>query len=361
MNQIDNTFTIKDFKKVIDDASIINPLIICSKRLLDSAMIKDISSHFNNCCFFCDYQANPLYKNVVDGINVFNNNKCDGIIAIGGGSPIDVAKCIKLFSKLENPIMFLEKKYKQSNIPLIVVPTTCGTGSEATKFAVIYYKGEKQSIEHDSILPDYVILEPSLIIDLPDYQKKSTMLDALCQSIESYWSINSNNESKKYSKISIELILNNYKNYLNNDINAIKEMQKGAYYSGRAINITRTTAAHAMSYKLTSLYGVAHGHAVAMCIIPLWQYMESDKANIIDIRGKDYFIKTMNEINNITGGLNNFVEIYNSLNMSKQIIKEDKIEELVNSVNVDRLKNHPVELNKETIFKLYNDVLINNF
>ena len=69
----------------------------------------------------------------------------------------------------------------------------------------------------------------------------------------------------------------------------------------------------------------------------------------------------MNEINNIIGGLNNFVEIYNSLNMSKQIIKEDNIEELVNSVNADRLKNHPVELNKERIFKLYNDVLINNY
>ena len=116
-------------------------------------------------------------------------------------------------------------------------------------------------------------MDASALKTLPIYQKKSTMMDALCHSIESYWSVNSTEESNKYSKQAIQTILENKDAYLANKDLGNANMLKAAYLAGKAINITQTTAGHAMSYKLTSLYGIAHGHAVAICISKLWEYM----------------------------------------------------------------------------------------
>lgn len=137
---------------------------------------------------FAEFTPNPLYEQVVKGVELFNNNKCNCIVAVGGGSTIDVAKCIKLYCKMNPGENFLLQEKKDSQIPLYAVPTTAGTGSESTKHAVIYYEGSKQSISHESIIPNVVILEPSLLKSLPVYQKKCTMLDALSQAIESFWS-----------------------------------------------------------------------------------------------------------------------------------------------------------------------------
>lgn len=345
-------FDYKEVKNILDTVK--NVLIVCDSFLVGSSFINDLGNMFKNHFVFSNFKPNPLYEDVVEGIKIFRENNCEAIIAVGGGSAIDTAKCIKLFSNLSDDELYFKQEYKDNDIVLIAIPTTCGTGSEATRFAVIYYNNEKQSIDSKNIIPNYVVLEASLILSLPDYQKKATMLDALSQAIESYWSVNSNDESKEYSRIAIPLIINNYRNYLENDVDAIKNMQKAAYYSGKAINISQTTAAHAMSYKLTSLYNIPHGHAVAMCLIPLWEYMLGDGIEIIDARGKDYYLNTMKEISELVGdGLNTYINIYNSLNINRKINNSSDIELLVNSVNPIRLKNHPVNLNKKTIKDLY--------
>ena len=155
----------------------------------------------------------------------------------------------------------------------IAIPTTSGTGSESTSIAVIYYNGKKLSIDHGSLLPQITILDYNFLITLSDYQKKSTMLDSLCQAIESYWSIGATNDSKKYSKQCISLILKNYKDYIENKYGSYKEIIEASNYSGKAINISKTTAAHAMSYKITTMYNISHGHSVALCIIPIWKLL----------------------------------------------------------------------------------------
>ena len=107
--------------------------------------------------------------------------------------------------------------------------------------AVMYYNGEKISIEHGSIFPNMAILDYNLLKTLPSYQKKSTLLDSLCQAIESYWSIGATNDSKKYSKQCISLILKNYKDYIENKYGSYKEIIEASNYSGKAINISKTT------------------------------------------------------------------------------------------------------------------------
>ena len=115
---------------------------------------------------------------------------------------------------MDNDINYMQQEYIDSGITLIAVPTTAGTGSESTCHAVIYYEGEKQSISHTSIIPNYAILEPSVLETLPVYQKKCTMLDALCQAIESWWSVNSTEESKEYSRKAILAIKENWEEYI---------------------------------------------------------------------------------------------------------------------------------------------------
>ena len=110
--------------------------------------------------FFNDFGSNPLYDDVCKGVALFNQSGCDSILAVGGGSCIDVAKCIKLYCKLDPDTLYLHQEYRDSHVPLIAIPTTAGTGSESTRFAVIYYNGVKQSVTHPSIIPDYALLVP---------------------------------------------------------------------------------------------------------------------------------------------------------------------------------------------------------
>lgn len=223
---------------------------------------------------FSEFTPNPRYEEVCEGINLFQITKCDTLLAVGGGSTIDIAKCIKLavLAKEGNdaiipPLVNTRVECDGAKLPFIAIPTTAGTGSESTHNAVMYYEGAKQTVTNDSVLPDYAILEPSVLKTLPLYQKKCTMLDALCQGIESWWSVNSTEESYEYSQKTIELIMANWRKYIfKNDDEAAKQIMLAANYGGRAINITQTTAAHAMSYKITSLYKFPHGHAVAVCL-----------------------------------------------------------------------------------------------
>lgn len=313
---------------------------------------------------FNDFTPNPLYESVCKGVKLFNDQDCDCIIAVGGGSTIDVSKCIKLFSRMNPNVNYLKQEYAENDITLITIPTTAGTGSESTRYAVIYYNGEKQSVTHESIIPRYAILEHSVLTTLPVYQKKCTMLDALCQGIESWWSVKSTDESKLYSQKAVELIMQNMDLYIysNTDEAAIAIML-AANYSGRAINITQTTAAHAMSYKITSIYGLPHGHAVAICLPKVWKYMLDHMDEYVEARGLIYLKKIFEDISKalnvltITDAINGLENILKKLEITTLDIKDKAcLDILIQSVNVDRLKNNPVKLDSLALEKIYREV-----
>ena len=314
--------------------------------------------------FFSDFQPNPNYESVVNGIASYKNNQCDSILAIGGGSAIDVAKCIKLYVNLPDNCDYLQQTIVPNDIPFIAIPTTAGTGSEATRYAVIYKDGEKQSITDKSIIPSVVLFDENVLETLPDYQRKSTMLDAFCHAIESYWSVNSTDESKEFSKKAISLILENYESYLNNDSSANRKMLEAANVAGKAINITQTTGGHAMCYKLTSLYNIAHGHAAALCVSVLWPYMIENTDKCCDPRGKEYLDKMFEDLSTVLGGCNSksgadtFNRILLGLKLNIPVANnEDDYAVLAKSVNPVRLKNNPIKLDEQTIENLYRQIL----
>ena len=318
---------------------------------------------------FSDFTPNPLYEQVCKGIDLLDYSGCDTILAVGGGSAIDVAKCIKLAflagegkAAIIPPLVSRQLLIDGNKIPFIAIPTTAGTGSESTHNAVMYFEGVKQTVTNDGLLPDYAILEPSVLKTLPLYQKKCTMMDALCQGIESWWSVNSTEESYKYSRKTIEPIMANWRKYIfENDDEAAFQIMLAANNGGRAINITQTTAAHAMSYKITSLYKLPHGHAVAICLPEIWEYMLDNLDKCIDSRGQVYLFDIFNKIAKAMGCSTPLDAIAEFRRMMKEmgldnplsLNREKELEILSTSVNPVRLKNNPVELDSCEIRKLY--------
>lgn len=322
---------------------------------------------------FSDFTPNPLYEQVCKGIDLFQITKCDTIVAVGGGSAIDVAKCIKLavLAKEGNeaiipPLVSKRVECDGSKLPFIAIPTTAGTGSESTHNAVMYYEGAKQTVTNDGVLPDYAILEPSVLKTLPLYQKKCTMMDALCQGIESWWSVNSTEESYEYSRKTIELIMTNWRKYIfENDDKAAAQIMLAANYGGRAINITATTAAHAMSYKITSLYGLPHGHAVAVCLPEIWTYMLDHLDLSKDARGALFIKKIFKNIScamgfgSIPDAINAFRVMMDEMQLKNPVTnnRDSDMAILTESVNSVRLKNNPVTLDETSIKMLYKKIL----
>ena len=322
---------------------------------------------------FSDFTPNPLYEQVCNGIGLLKSSNCDTILAVGGGSAIDVAKCIKLAVLAEEgnaaiipPLVSTRVACDGAKLPFIAIPTTAGTGSESTHNAVMYYEGAKQTVTNDGVLPDYAILEPSVLKTLPLYQKKCTMMDALCQGIESWWSVNSTAESYEYSRKTIELIMANWRKYIfENDDEAAKQIMLAANYGGRAINITQTTAAHAMSYKITSLYKLPHGHAVAVCLPEIWQYMIGNMDKCIDSRGKEYLAGIFSMIAKAIGcekseeAIEVFRKMMKEMELANPIAnkREEELFVLSKSVNPVRLKNNPVELINKSISAIYSIII----
>ena len=318
---------------------------------------------------FSEFSPNPKYEDIVPAVELYKREGCDIIVAAGGGSAIDVAKCIKLYAPLDPTKNYLEQTAQGSDIPLIAIPTTAGTGSESTRYSVIYYKGEKQSVHHTSIVPDVAILLPEVLRSLPIYQKKCTVLDALCQAIESYWAVSSNSESQKLADEAIRLIWANIEEYLLDSTpsdEVLGNIMLGSCLAGQAINITATTAPHAMSYKLTTTYGLPHGHSVGIGLLQVWKYMLAHGEKCTDRRGYDYLLDVFGKIAAAMGygSTEEAIDAYEALLCKIEIggpapigDRESEIKMLAGSVNVERLGNNPVALDVEALVELYGEIL----
>ena len=326
---------------------------------------------------FEDFTPNPDYTQVCDGLEKYRKSGCDFIISVGGGSAIDVAKCIKLYDAMDSDAMdsaknggdesqkpYTVREHVFSPIKHIAIPTTAGTGSESTRFAVIYYNGVKQSVTDDCILPDAAVLDPSLLKGLPEYHKKATLLDAICHATESMWSVNSDGQSEGYSAAALKIILANYKDYLSGDEAAAGRILEAANLAGRAINISQTTAAHAMSYQLTSRFGIAHGHACAICLPEVWHYIAEHTEECCDTRGEDHLLTELGKLSDAYGcetadeAIDRFTALLAEFDLKPaECDDENLLRSLAASVNPQRLSNCPVPLRYNELLEMYRRIL----
>ena len=318
------------------------------------------------------FHTNPRVENVNQLLDQIDNKESyQAIIAVGGGSVIDVAKLLKAF--WANPLNLVEhigceddKELHPADLKLIAVPSTAGSGSEATRFAVVYKNKKKYSVEHDELLPNFSVLIPPLLASVPQHVAASSGMDALCQGIESYWSIRSTDESRKFAAEAITLAWNWIEKAVNERCpDALNHMAKASYLAGRAINITKTTAPHAVSYPMTSYFGITHGHAVGLLTARFLTFNEAvTEVDCLESRGPEWVKKRLHEIN-IKLGVNTGDQASDAL--SKKMVSlglktnfcqlgiktQDDIELIIrNGFDPERVKNNPREVRASSLMAL---------
>ena len=344
---------------------------------------------------FSAFSVNPLFQEAVEGARAFRDFSADVIFAVGGGSAMDTAKCIKLFSSISEKEL-LKTPWKDNGVPLLAVPTTAGTGSESTPFAVLYKDGEKISVEDESIYPLIRVEDARSLRTLPLFQKKACLLDALSHAMESIWSKASEGDNLYYGKEAIERILRYSDAYLEGEEEALKEIAYAANLAGKAIAITKTTGGHALSYKLGSLFRLPHGLATAMVNKELYpisvshlrpEEEENFRSLAHCLRAKDieggvvayrafldkmdilpketrFFLENLDK-KVLEEGIRKMEkegtlpkDLQTEIPEAEEVLLEKAVVLLVHSVNQERMKNHPVTLSEKELDTLYRKILL---
>lgn len=330
-----------------------------AKQIIESSL-KD-----KQVTIFSNFEINPKLKDIKKGILLFQKVKPDLVVAIGGGSVIDVAKAINSLSANHgNPVDYIKGNLKidKQGKTLIAIPTTSGSGSEATHFAVVYVGKTKYSLAHESILPSYAIIDPQLTFNSPPKLTAISGMDAFCQAVEAYWSVNSTSLSKRCSKQAIKLATKFLETAVNSPtLESRVAMSKAAHLAGKAINIAKTTACHAISYPITTYFGVPHGHAVGLTLSSMMEYNTAvTKADINDKRGVIYVRRSIKDIGTSSEYINKLmVSIGLETKLSKLNISHERDLDLIikNGFNPDRVKNNPRLLTKTSLRKIITNLL----
>jgi len=336
----------------IKDYQISSPLIITSKgtrkrlfldSLLDSGFIFD------------DIQSHPTLSECNRAIEYCNDKSIDGLVAIGGGSVMDMAKVIMAHLNTNinevRELISYRKNYKKK-INSIFLPTTHGTASEVTMWGTLWDKTEnkKYSISNIGLYPTCTILDPSLTISLPLDTSIITVMDALSHSFEAIWNKNANEKSTSYAIEAIILILNNIDKLKSNPMDLIvrNNLLIASNLAGLAFSNTKTAAAHSISYPLTIYYGIPHGIASSITLIPLLDLC-ADKINgpikkiILDLG--------MNSIEDLKEKIKKIPDGYLKFHLSEWNIAQRDYELIIKkSFTKDRMDNfiHDIDATKMT-------------
>lgn len=287
---------------------------------------------------FSDFSTNPKEEEAQRGVELLIEKRPDVIIAIGGGSVMDMAKLIRHYAA--------EKQYP---LPLWAIPTTAGTGAEATHFAVMYKGSVKYSIESEDIWPDVAILYAPFTYRNNAYLTACTGFDALAQAIEAFWNPNATDDSDVYALRAMSYIHAALPKCVANldDIRLRDDLLWGAYWAGRAINITKTTAPHAFSYAFTTYCGYPHGHAVAITF-PFFA-----KLNMSN-NPKDGELRWMLGLEKEADLQDYFISYVKSIGLTYKGTFGRYLRDLLEDVNLERLKNNPVQVTSRVVAELHN-------
>lgn len=356
-----NTVILKDLSELKKVSCIKKPFLCCSGSFKRTKAFEYLNNNFD-LTVWDKVRPNPRFEDMVSASRLFKENNCDFMIGAGGGSVLDSAKMIKLLVT-NNAETALTEPMKDNDIKFFAIPTTSGTGSEATRYSIFYVnENEKYSITHSGFLPDYVLLDAAFLKTVPLYQRKCTCLDALCHAVESYWNVKSNDESKTYARTAIEIFVNSKDSYMRNEDAGNYGMLLASYLAGKAIDITSTTSAHAMCYNITINCHTAHGHSVSANLKEIWKYMNEHNKCVNDPRGREYVLKTLDELGVLLGGTNSadgaeiFEKLYNEFQLETPVADEALVNTFAESVNPLRLLNNPTVLSEADVLKIYRKV-----
>ena len=252
-------------------------LVVTDKGLMNlhilDPLFKELEKQEMEYVVFDDVQPNPTIANIEACKDAYINNHCEGIIAFGGGSPMDCAKAAG--ARVVQPKKSVRQmrgylKVHKKLPPFFAVPTTAGTGSETTLAAVVSDPSthEKNAIADIVLRPKYAVLDPSLTVGLPPHITSTTGMDALTHAVEAYIGKSNVKSTIRYSEEAVKLIHTNLEKAYNNgkDIEARNNMLKASYLAGCAFTRAFVGYVHAIAHNLGGLYGVPHGLANAVIL-----------------------------------------------------------------------------------------------
>ncbi len=348
-------YDLEEFKNRLSEFNNQNTLFIGSKRLISSFDL-DVSSFQ----VLDESLANPNIHLVEDVLAKIERPEL--IIAVGGGSSIDLAKAISALYEYKNEDvldLLKSKKYLENSnpIPFIAVPTTAGTGSECTKWATIwdFDNFKKYSADAEFLYPKESWMVPDLTRTMNEKMTLATGLDALAHAMESYWSVPSNSYTRVLARNSINII-HKYLPLVLRDLDNLeyrKQMLMGSFFAGLAFSNTRTTACHSISYPLTMLFNINHGFAAAVTLYEVlnrnWDYLKE----------KDLFLNAFeaNSLDEIKDWFDNVSNDVQDLKLSSFNIKKEDIPSIVELATTGgRMDNNPINFNEEEIENILNAV-----
>ena len=354
----------KEIKKKIKELPNSNLIILTGKSLNKLLNIKKIKNEVEKenkikIKILIRRKKNPEHSELLDLNKKIKFNQYRNFLAIGGGATLDMAKIICNLETKQNYKRNIEvgKILYKKNFNLYLIPTTAGTGSEETLFSVFYIKKKKYSLVFPKNTFWKSLYIPQIILTNNSYTLASSGFDCFAQSMESLFSKSSNQESIKYSMKSL-----NYsskyllKNYSCPDFNSAKKMQIAARYSGKSINIAKTNLPHALSYWIADKLDISHGHSVSIFFekIICYYFNKAQKSNknyekIFRRLFKIFKVKNISQLEEKILTIKRKLKLKNF----KYFFKNKKnVDLLLKNINVQRLSNCFVPMNKSIILKI---------
>ena len=359
---------IDDLPNACESLKIVNPLLVTDKDLIELPFIKNIISNlkkkFSQFNIFSNFTGNPIGENIEEGVEVFKKNNSDGVIAIGGGSALDVGKAVAFMSGQNRPIWDFEdigdywKRANGDNIaPIIAIPTTAGTGSETGRASAIINKktGVKKIIFHPKFLPSIVILDPILTLDLSPRLTAATGMDALAHNLEAFCAPGFHPMADGIALEGINLIKTSLMTAFNDGKNiearqnllAASSMGSTAFQKGLG-------AIHSLSHPINAKFNMHHGLSNAIFMPYVLTF------------NKKFIEKRISIISKFIGLENTFDSFLDwIIKLRKELKIPHKLSELI-QINPDQLEElsqmaledpstttNPTKLTKEDFRKMY--------
>lgn len=368
--------SLKKLPAIIKSKGFKNPLIVTDSMLMQLGLVQPLLDGLKQegleSVVYDKTIPNPTIDNIEEALKLYNECKCDCLIAFGGGSPIDCAKGIGArVSRPNKPIPKMKGVLKvlKRIPPMFAIPTTSGTGSEATLAAVISNSEthEKYPINDHALIPQYAVFDPELTIKLPRPITSTTGVDALTHAVEAYIGKSNTAATKKKAIEAVQIIFKYLKKAYDDgtDIEAREKMQHASFLAGMAFTRAYVGYVHAVAHTLGGFYGVPHGLANAV-ILPyvLEMYGESAYNKLAELAdyagiGKDG--------ENIETKAKKFIQAIKDLNESMQIptkiegkwsIKDEDIPTMAKRALQEANPLYPVPriMDYEEIYSIYKKV-----
>ncbi|MHA1222228.1 MAG: iron-containing alcohol dehydrogenase [Candidatus Heimdallarchaeaceae archaeon] len=369
--------TLKQIGKVVEKYSTNEKILVISDKIMRKlGVIQGVENSLVDKGYklkiFEKEMTNPNFQLIDESTQVASYEEVGLIVGLGGGSTLDCAKCTAILltngGKISNYLINNEKFTKPAK-PLILIPTTAGTGSEVTMWATVWREEtnlkKKYSLSDKKMYAKAAILDPELTLSLPPYITATTGLDALSQAIEAYWSRNHNPVSDNHALSAMRIIFQNLLKAHENpkDIEYREKMLLGSLESGLAFSNTKTTAVHSVSYPITAYFNIPHGLACALTLGVFLEFNSIEaKDNLKEAPQRIMEIVHQLQCTDVKEARNKLEEIMKKMNLPtrlKEIGIDKKGVELIlkEGFTKGRVENNPRILTKHSLRELLLKIL----